>query len=293
MQLQNIFSEIEKKDPEFYGKIDTRRKVMKDFAKFSGKVTLASLPFALGSMLNKAYAGGTGINAVADVLTFALTLEYLESRFYKKGMAASGLIPNDDYGSLGAFKEITDDEIAHVKFLKQTIQSLGVTPIPEPPFDFTAHGTFPDPFAPGNYAVFLAISQTFEDTGVRAYKGQAPNLIGAANRPYLSAALRIHSVEARHASRVRKLRYDINGPTVSGIVKPWITLAQSGIDTGSATANAAVQKSYAGEELTVQAGANIVGIGGNSFIDAPAASESFDEPLTMQQVITIVTPFFA
>ncbi|HEV8083191.1 MAG TPA: ferritin-like domain-containing protein [Chitinophagaceae bacterium] len=293
MQLQNIFSEIEKKDPEFYGKIDTRRKVMKDFAKFSGKVTLASLPFALGSMLNKAYAGGTGINAVADVLTFALKLEYLESRFYKKGLAASGLIPNDDYGSLGAFQEITDDEVAHVKFLKQTIQSLGVTPIPEPPFDFTAHGTFPDPFAPGNYAVFLAISQTFEDTGVRAYKGQAPNLIGAANRPYLSAALRIHSVEARHASRVRKLRYDINGPIVSGIVKPWVTLAQSGIDTGSAAANAAVQKSYAGEELTVQAGANIVGIGGNSFIDGPAASESFDEPLTMQQVITIVTPFFA
>lgn len=293
MQLQNIFSEIEKKDPEFYGKIDTRRKVMKDFAKFSGKVTLASLPLALGAMLNKAYAGGTGVNAVVDVLTFALKLEYLESRFYKKGMAASGLIPNDNNGSLGAFQEITDDEAAHVRFLKQTIQSLGVTPIAEPSFDFTAHGTFPDPFAPGNYAVFLAISQTFEDTGVRAYKGQAPNLIGAANRPYLSAALRIHSVEARHAARVRKLRYDIGGPLVSGTVKPWITWAQSGIDTGSAAANAAVQKSYAGEELTVQAGANIVGIGGNSFIDGAAASESFDEPLTMEQVIDIVTPFFA
>ncbi|HEV8083078.1 MAG: ferritin-like domain-containing protein [Chitinophagaceae bacterium] len=293
MQLQNIFTEIEKKDPEFYNKIDSRRKVMKDFAKFSGRLSLASLPLALGAMLNKAYSKDTSVNTVVDVLTFALKLEYLESRFYLNGLAASGLIPNDAFGSLGAFQQISTHEAAHVTFLKQTITALGSTPIAEPAFDFTAKGTFPNPFLPANYAVFLAISQTFEDTGVRAYKGQAPNLIGTANRPYLTAALRIHSVEARHASRVRKLRHDINGATVSGNVKPWITLAQSGIDTGSGTANAAVQQSYAGEDLTTQAGVNIVGIGGNSFITAAAASESFDEPLTMAQVITIVTPFFA
>jgi hypothetical protein len=32
-----------------------------------------------------------------------------------------------------------------------------------------------DPF--NNYTQFLALSQAFEDTGVRAYKGQATNLI--------------------------------------------------------------------------------------------------------------------
>lgn len=293
MQLQNIISEIEKADPEFYDKTDSRRSAMKNFAKFTGKVTLASLPFALGAFFNKAYAGDPDKNTVIDILTFALKLEYLESRFYLNGLAAPGLIPNDSYGSMGAFKQISAHESEHVAFLKQTLTSLGATPIPEPAFDFTAHGTFPNPFANGNYPVFLAISQTFEDTGVRAYKGQAPNLIGASSRPYLSAALRIHSVEARHASRVRKLRRDSGSPTVTGSVKSWITLAQSGIDTGSAAANAAVQKSYAGEDNTVQAGVNIVDIGGFGFINAAAASESFDEPLTKDQVLGIVAPFFA
>jgi hypothetical protein len=51
-----------------------------------------------------------------------------------------------------------------------------------------------------------------------------------------------------------------------------------------------VQPSYNGEGATTQAGANIVNIGGQS-ISANAASESFDEPLTMAQVLAIVDPF--
>ncbi len=49
--------------------------------------------------------------------------------------------------------------------------------------------------------------------------------------------------------------------------------------------------SYAGEEVTTQAGVNIIGIGGNAYIDAKAASESFDEFLTKEQVLAIVAPF--
>ena len=55
-----------------------------------------------------------------------------------------------------------------------------------------------------DYSVFLEVSQVFEDTGVRAYKGQAPNLLG--NQVVLTAALGIHAVEARHASTVRFIR---------------------------------------------------------------------------------------
>ena len=44
------------------------------------------------------------------------------------------------------------------------------------------------------------------------------------------------------------------------------------------------------EELTTQAGVNIVGLGG-AFNTAGAASEGFDEPLTSAQVLTIVDPF--
>jgi hypothetical protein len=70
------------------------------------------------------------------------------------------------------------------------------------------------------------------------------------------------------------------------VVKPWITLNQSGIGT------AAVQASYDGEENVMQAGITITNIGGQK-ISAAAASEAFDEPLTKEQIIAIVTPFFA
>jgi hypothetical protein len=135
----------------------------------------------------------------------------------------------------------------------------------------------------------LAVSQAFEDTGVRAYKGQAPRLIN--NNTVLQAALQIHSVEARHASHVRQMRRGLNQLVPSGQkVQPWITSAQSGIDTGNGTLNALIQTIYAGEDLTTQAGVNIVNVGGQT-IAAAEASEAFDEPLTKAQVAAIVDPF--
>ncbi len=150
-------------------------------------------------------------------------------------------------------------------------------------FYFTSKGNFPTVFS--DYGLFLAVAQTFEDTGVRAYKGQAGNLMS--NNEVLTAALNIHSVEARHASHIRQMR-KANGSLVpAGVnVKPWITLNQSGI--GSSV----VQASYNGEEITTQAGVNIVNIGGFT-ISASAASEAFDEALTKDQILAIVTPFLA
>ncbi len=282
MNLQNILNQIEQVDPEVYDKLDTRRKAMKKFANASGKIALAALPLALGSMFNKAY-GQTTTGAIG-VLNFALTLEYLESEFYKAGVAQA---PIPAGAALGAITKIRDHEIAHVNFLKTAISAAGGTPVSftAASFDFTAKGTFPTVFS--DYGVFLAVAQTFEDTGVRAYKGQAGNLQGTANRPYLTAALQIHSVEGRHAAHIRQMRRATGLLVPAGIVvKPYITLNQSGIGTP------AVDPSYAGEELTTQAGVNIIGIGGNTFIDNKAASESFDEPLTMAQVQAIVAPFF-
>ena len=48
--------------------------------------------------------------------------------------------------------------------------------------------------------------------------------------------------------------------------------------------------SYNGEEITSQAGIEIVNINGTG-ISANAASEAFDEPLTKEQVLMIVDPF--
>ena len=284
MNLQNIVSEIEKQDPEVFEKLSGRRKVMKEFSSFAGKVALASLPFALGSMFKKAY-GQTPADIIG-VLNYALTLEYLESEFYKKGVGTAGLIPAGT-PAVGALTKIRDDENAHVAFLRTAITASGGTPVTftAASFDFTAGGAFANVFS--DYDLFLAVAQTFEDTGVRAYKGQAGNLM--TNNDVLTAALNIHSVEARHASHIRymrKARQTANpgNPLYTGTIKPWITLNNSNIGS------AAVQASYNGEQSTTQAGVNILTVGGATFTPE-AASEAFDEILTKDQVLAIVDPF--
>lgn len=276
MNLYNIINEIEKTDPEVYDRLDGRRETLKRFTGFAGKVAAISLPLMLGSMFKKAY--GQTTTPIVDVLNFALTLEFLESEFYKKAVA-SGIIPSAD---LPGFTLIRDHEVAHVAALKQTITSLGGTPVnyTAANFDYTAgNGSMSGPYANvfTNYDTLLAVSQAFEDTGVRAYKGQAGNLISS--NEVLTAALQIHSVEARHASYVRRLR-QAKGATNN---KPWIT----GNDAGGIPGVSAV---YAGEENTTQAGVQITNINGMS-ISTSAASEAFDEPLTKEQVLAIVDPF--
>ncbi|MEO6818102.1 MAG: ferritin-like domain-containing protein [Ginsengibacter sp.] len=282
MNLLNIISEIEKTDPEIYDRLDTRRNAMKSFANKSGKVALAAIPFALGSMFKKAYAGTRSPDdIIVDTLNFALTLEYLESEFYKQAVATN-IIPTA--AARAALTVIRDHEVAHVAFLITAIKGAGGMPIPvltAANFDFTAGGLFPTVFT--DYGYMLAVAQTFEDTGVRAYKGQAANLIS--NSAYLTAALQIHSVEARHAAHLREMRKALGALVPAGVdVKPWITLSQSGIGTQ------AVQATYAGEDNVTQAGVLITNIGGN-MISAVAASESFDEPLTKEAVLAIVAPF--
>lgn len=273
MNFNQIFSDIEKQDPEIYERMDTRRESMRRFTRLGGKIALTALPLALGSMFKKAY-GGTN-SSITDVLNFALTLEYLEAAFYQRAIKTPGLIKGASVYE--GFVIIAKHESEHVQFLSKTISSLGATPVSRPKFDFTAGGAFPTVFS--DYATFLALSQAFEDTGVRAYKGQAGNLI--TSNIVLTAALQIHSVEARHASFVRTLRERMaNDETI----RPWIT--------GNSTSGigAAVAGNYAGEENTSQLGIEIVGINGFS-IDNDDATECFDEPLSMSDVLTLVGPF--
>lgn len=282
MDLKNILNEIERHDPEVYERLDSRRDAMKSFARVGGKMALAAIPLALGSMFKKAYAGSTSTtDTVVEILNYALTLEYLEAEFYAMAVAkGTALVPAG--APAGAIKTIADHEAAHVNFLKQAIGGLNGTAVPKPTFDFSAgngsgNGPFKEVF--NNYALFLAVAQTFEDTGVRAYKGRAAEIVGGGD--LLTAALNIHSVEARHASHIRQMR-KANG---FGDVKPWIT----GKDTGI---GASVQTSYDGEENTMQAGIQIVNINGQA-ISTNAATEAFDEPLTKAQVLAIVDPFIA
>ena len=277
MNIEQIITEIEKKDPEVYERLSPRRKVMQQFANTSKVIALSALPLALGALFNKAY--GRDTMAISDVLQYALTLEYLESEFYTNAVA-SGIIPAGD--ATAALTLIRDHEIAHVNLLKNTLTGMGVTPVSKPTFDFSAgsgsgNGPFKNVFV--DYGLLLAVAQTFEDTGVRAYKGRAAELIS--NNAILTVALQIHSVEARHASHLRSMRRILTGNTT---IKPWIT----GNDTGGI--GPAVQASYNGEDLHVQANIEIININ-NTGITFNAATEAFDEPLTASAVLAIVAPF--
>lgn len=294
MNLNNIINAIETVDPEVYDRLDTRRDTMKRFSFIGKTLALAAVPSVVGSMFKKAY--GQTPSDVTDVLLFAYLLENLEAEFYKKVVTNFTAISVPAGPAQAALTTIRDHEIAHVNFLKTVLQSMNAT-IPTytaASFDFSGgKGSGTGPFAPAfsNYGVMLAVSQTFEDTGVRAYKGQAPRLIN--NKTVLQAALQIHSVEARHASHIRQMRRNLGTGNLvpAGVtLQPWITLNQSGIDTGNSGANAAIQMSYAGEEATTQANVNIVNIGGQT-VAANEASESFDEPLDKTQVTAIVNPF--
>jgi len=175
---------------------------------------------------------------------------------------------------MAIFTQIAKHENDHVTFLKSAITGIGGTPNASPTFDFTAGGSF-TPFT--NYQQFLALSQAFEDTGVRAYKGQAAYL--QSNTAYLQAALQIHSVEARHACEVRRLRTAHGYDTIKG----WITGASYG------TLPAATAPVYAGEDNVTQDGLNVSSLGDGYGVNA--ATEAFDEPLTMAQVLTVANLF--
>lgn len=276
MNFLNIIEEIEKVDPEAADRMSPRRAAIKNITSFGSKVAIAAMPMAFATVFKKAYGADAPV-AVNDVLNFALKLEYLESYFYNQGAAASGLIPT---GDSGYFAEIQSDENQHVAFLKSV---LGSAAVPMPSFDLTAGGAFANVLS--NYDTFLAVSNVFEDTGVRAYKGQAPNLLG--NKVVLGAALSIHAVEARHASVVRQIRAS------RGVnIKPWITGSASvSNDTGI---GAAVDASYAGENNVMQGTVDITKLPSatGSSTAYNVAVEAFDEPLSMEAVLSIVAPFF-
>jgi hypothetical protein len=167
MNLSRIFSAIESIDSEVYERTSSRRSLFGNLASVGTKAAAAAaVPLVLGSGLKKAY--GKGKASVGEVLNYALTLEYLEDAFYKQGLMAEGLIPSD---RRVIFQQISKHESAHVDFLLDVLDTMDVQPVSKPEFDFTANGTYEDVWS--NYETFLTLSQAFEDTGVRAYKGRA------------------------------------------------------------------------------------------------------------------------
>ncbi len=255
-------------------KMSSRREVFGTMGSLSKKAALAAVPFGLAGS-GKAYAQTS--KAHEGPLQLALTLEYLEAEFYIKALQ-SGVLPSAGKAE-AIYSQISKHETAHVEFLKA---ALGDASIESPEFDFTAGGAF-DPFNAnfdGAYAQLLALAQAFEDTGVRAYKGQAGNLIGT---PFLKPALQIHSVEARHASEIRRLRASFIGDPLNEDALGWITLNNRGPGMPAAT-----QPVYDGEENVVQAGVNLVDA---TNFGAVAVSQSYDEPISGETAVAIASLF--
>lgn len=151
-----------------------------------GALAVGSLygALAVGPYVRKALAMSEGGDV--EILNFALTLEYLEAKFYaeaKSRAKASGELK-------GLIDLLAKDEQQHVEALEGTIKKLGGKPVAEPKFDFAYNGT----------SGFLKLAQTFEDTGVSAYNGAAPMI---ESKEVLTAAGSIVQVEARHAAAIR------------------------------------------------------------------------------------------
>ncbi|WP_201977341.1 ferritin-like domain-containing protein [Hymenobacter rubidus] len=315
MNIFQIISEIEKVDPEVYDRLDSRRSIFKHMTGLGQKLSAAALPLAVGAIFNKAYAQTPVGATVNDVLNFALSLEYLESYFYQRGQATAALQAGFSATNKAALDLIRTDEANHVTFLRSVLGTAAIADPGAATFDFTgakgatptaANAPFLDVFT--NPLTYLAVAQSLEDTGVRAYKGGAPLLMS--NKTVLTAALNIHSVEARHASRLRTMRR--GGPlnntasqspqsgTLNASPKSWI----SGTDNGGASpaqtagiygagnnTGAPTGVTFDAESNTTQGGAALTGLPNTTGFPAAAFSEAFDEALDVTTVKAIARTF--
>lgn len=200
---------------------------LKSDRRFLLKSSLATL----GALSATTFAGTASAAAPltdVNILNFALNLEYLEAEYYVRATTGMGLTAADTTGGNGQAagtvkggtavtfnnqlyrqiaKEIADDELHHVQFLRA---ALGSAAVAEPDINFTdtfnalamaaGLGSTFDPFA--SETNFLIGAYVFEDVGVTAYNGAAPAI---SNKTYLGAAASILSVEAYHAGCIRTL----------------------------------------------------------------------------------------
>jgi rubrerythrin len=139
---------------------------------------------AVAPFVGEAIAAGGGGDI--GILNFALTLEYLESAFYKEAQAKVKLSSK----TAALAKLIGKDEDMHVTALTKAITGAGGKPVKAPGVKF--------PFS--DEKGFLKLAMTFEDTGVSAYNGAAPMI---KSKEVLGAAGSIVQVEARHAAAIR------------------------------------------------------------------------------------------
>ena len=299
MDFFQILSDIEKVDADVYDRFDTRRRAFKHLAGMGKKVTAATLPALLSTMFTKAYGQSTTLSSdIINTLNLALSLEYLERYYYQAGIDRNLFTGTD----LNAITIIRDDEVGHINALRAVLGSSAIADPTAAAFDYTAGGKL-TPFA--SATSFLGTAQAFVDTGVRAYKGGAVSLM--ANKDILTAALNIHSVEARHSSHIRTMRRggtavagQDGGGANDGFPKSWVSLQENGGPVPAVTApvyGAGSDATKYPAEDNVTQGTTPINVQTSTTaptgltISAAAASEAFDEPLDAATVKNIARNF--
>lgn len=194
-----------------------RRRFMKQVG--AGGIGLAAATMIGGSLLSKtarAQSASTTTTAItdADILNFALNLEYLEAEFYsvstygstirelgvitaaqESGPTTGGNMVADFGASPLAYlaTALRNDEINHVKYLRQ---ALGTAAVNKPAINLAALG-----YGFASVNSWLMLARQFEDVGVSAYLGAAPLI---ASKTYLAAAAAIMGTEAQHSGSIRE-----------------------------------------------------------------------------------------
>ncbi len=162
----------------------------------------------------------------ADVLNFALNLEYLEATFYSyivqgkdidSSLTGGGPAPQNpppmitfaNQQSADLFAEIAFDEISHVSALRSALSTLAIA---RPQINFSALAAI----GPNNY---IQHARLFEDVGVTAYAGAAAFL----TNNNVTAAAQILAVEGFHSGALRLIAIQQNATypsTLAGYVPP-------------------------------------------------------------------------
>ncbi|HET7573916.1 MAG TPA: ferritin-like domain-containing protein [Solirubrobacterales bacterium] len=163
-----------------------------------GSAGLAAVLAACGSdddSTSTASSQGTGKSETAQfgkgdvgILNYALTLEYLETAFYRD-VVASGLFKGAELATIRRFGA---EEAEHVEALSAAVKQLGGKPAPMPKTEFPLEDA----------KSVLELAGTVENLGAAAYLGQAANI---ESPEVLASALAIHSVEGRHAAALNTL----------------------------------------------------------------------------------------